>query len=63
MADGHKVDDPPSMICGAVASRDSVRILLLIAALNGLDVMGCDVQNALLSADDLTKHIAVAREG
>ncbi len=28
-----------------VVSRDSVRILLLIAALNGLDVLGADVQN------------------
>jgi hypothetical protein len=32
-----------------VVSRDSVRILLTIAALNDLDVLGADVQNAFLT--------------
>jgi len=31
-------------------------ILLLIAALNDLEIMGRDVQNAFLSADNLEKH-------
>jgi hypothetical protein len=33
-----------------VVSRDSVRIILTIAALNDLDILGADVQNAFLSA-------------
>ena len=35
---------------------NSVRILLLAAALNGLEVKGAYVQNAFLSADYLEKH-------
>lgn len=31
-------------------SRDSVRIALTIAALNGLDILGCDIKNANLNA-------------
>lgn len=56
VADGHLVETPASITYSTVVSRDSVRILLLIAALNGLEVMGCDVQNAFLSADNLEKH-------
>ena len=40
--------------------RDSVRILLLAAALNGLEVKGADVQNAFLSANNLEKHWLMA---
>ena len=56
VADGHKVETPPSITYSTVVSRDSVRILLMIAALNGLEVMGCDVQNAFLSAKNKEKH-------
>ena len=38
-----------------VVSRDSVRIMLLIAALNDLEVLGADIQNAFLSAPNLEK--------
>ena len=31
-------------------SRDSVRIILTLAALNGLDVLSSDIQNAYLTA-------------
>ena len=60
MADGHKVSTPPSMSYSTVVSRDSVRILLLAAALNDLDILGCDVQNAFLSARNLEKHYLIA---
>jgi hypothetical protein len=56
VADGHLVETPASVTYSTVVSRESVRLLLLIAALNDLDVMGCDVQNAFLSADNLEKH-------
>ena len=56
IADGHLVETPASIKYSTVVSRDSVRILLLAAALNDLDVMGTDVQNAFLSADNIEKH-------
>ena len=56
IADGHLVETPASITYSTVVSRDSVRLILLVASLNDLDVMGCDVQNAFLSADNLEKH-------
>ncbi len=56
VADGHLVETPASITYSTVVSRDSVRLLLMIAALNDLDIQGCDVQNAFLSADNLEKH-------
>ena len=47
VAGGHKTD--PSTY-SSVVSRDSVRIAFTIAALNGLDVLAGDVQNAYLNA-------------
>ena len=48
---GHTTETPMSLTCSSVVSRDSVRIILLIAALNGLQVMACDIQNAYLTAN------------
>jgi hypothetical protein len=42
-ADGHKTTSPASITYSTVVSRDSVRIILTIAALNGLEVLGADV--------------------
>jgi PAS domain-containing protein len=56
VADGHRVETPASITYSTVVYRDSVRILLTIAALNDLDVQGADVQNAFLSADNLERH-------
>ena len=50
VADGHKMDTPASMTYSTVVSRDSVRILLMIAALNDLAVKGADIQNAFLTS-------------
>ena len=52
-ADGYLVETPASITYSTVVSRYSVRILLLAAALNELDVMLADVQNTSLSADNL----------
>jgi hypothetical protein len=55
VAGGH-VTDPPSIITYAsVVLRESVRIALLIAALNDLDVMGADISNAYLTAPTTEK--------
>ena len=51
VAGGHLTETPTSLTYSSVVSRDSVRIALLIAALNDLNVSACDIQNAYLTAD------------
>ena len=48
---GHTTETPTSLTYSSVVSRDSVRIILLTVALNGLQVMACDIQNAYLTAN------------
>jgi len=50
VAGGHTMVAPASLTFSSVVSRDSVRIAFLYAALNGLDVLSCDVGNAYLYA-------------
>jgi hypothetical protein len=59
-ADGHKTGAPASVTYSTVVARDSVRILLMIAALNDLDVLGADVQNAFLTAPNKEKCWMIA---
>ena len=59
-ADGHKTGAPASVTYSTVVSRDSVRILLTIAALNDLKVLGADVQNAFLTAPNKEKVWMIA---
>ena len=47
---GHTTETPTSLTYSSVVSRDSVRIILLAAALDGLQVVACDIQNAYLTA-------------
>ena len=56
VADGNLVETPASITYSTVVLRDSVRILLLVAALNDLKTMGADVQNDFLSAEYLENH-------
>ena len=51
VAGGHMTETPATLTYLSVVSRDSVRIALTIAALNDLQVMSCDIQNAYLTAD------------
>ena len=50
VAGGHTTDTPGSITYSSVVSRDSIRIAFLIAGLNDLDVLACDVTNAYLNA-------------
>ena len=50
VAGGHMTEAPASLTYSSVVARDSVRICLMLAALNGLDVRSCDIQNAYLTA-------------
>ena len=55
VADGHKTNTPSTMTYRSVNSNDSIRICLLIAALNDLDVLSADIQNAYLTAPNKEK--------
>ena len=50
VAGGHMTQTPTSLTYSSVVSRDSVKIAFLIAALNDLDLMACDIGNAYLNA-------------
>ena len=50
VAGGHLTDVPTHMTYSSVVSRDTVRIGFLMAALNGLDILAGDIQNAFLEA-------------
>ena len=50
VAGGHLTDAPDTITYSSVVSRDSVKIVLLLAELNGLDIMACDIGNAYLIA-------------
>ena len=47
---GHTTTAPESITYLSEVSRDSVRIELTIAALNGLAILECDIQNAYPTA-------------
>ena len=60
VAGGHTTETPSSITYSSVVSRDSVRIALTIAALNDLNILGCDIQNAYISAPCREKIFCVA---
>lgn len=60
MAGGHKTDLPTSQTYPSVVLQDTVRIAFVIAALNDLDVMSCDIGNAYLNAPCREKIWCVA---
>jgi hypothetical protein len=60
VAGGHVTETPSTLTYSSVVSRDSVRIALTIAALNGLKVLVCDIQNAYLTAPCREKIWTVA---
>ena len=64
VAGGHRNKDVPKYTTfSTVASRDSVRIMFLIAALNGLNILSTDVGNAYLNAECREKvHVKCGKE-
>jgi hypothetical protein len=60
VAGGHLTDPPASITYSSVVSRDSVRIMLLIAALNDLQVLAADIGNAYLNAPNRERFYAIA---
>jgi len=49
VAGGHLTDPPVESVYSSVVTRESVRIMFLTAALNDLDLLGADVQNAYIN--------------
>jgi hypothetical protein len=50
VAGGHMTETPASMTYASVVSRESVRIALMLAALNDLQVKTADIKKAYLTA-------------
>jgi hypothetical protein len=50
VAGGHTTEAPTLLTYSSVMSWDSIRIAFLIAALNDIDIMSCDLENAYLNA-------------
>ena len=55
VAGGHLTDPPSSITYSTVVGRESVRIAFLVAALNNLNVLAGDIQNAYLNAPTTEK--------
>ena len=60
VADGSRTETPTALMYSSVVSRDSVRIALLVASLNDLQLLACDIQNAFLTADCREKIYIIA---
>ena len=60
VVDGHNHPVKLSPSYSTIVSRDSVRIPFLLAALNLLEILSCDIQNAYLSAPCREKSYHVA---
>ena len=56
VAGGHTADAPATLTYSSVLSHNSIQIALTIAALNEVEVMACDIQNAYLTADCREKN-------
>ena len=50
VAGGHTKKTPSSVTYISVVSRDLLRIMLMIAALNNLDLQAVDIENAYMTA-------------
>jgi hypothetical protein len=60
VAGGHLTQVPSHLTYSSVVSRESVRIMFLIAALNDLQVLSADIGNAYLNAPNREKVYAIA---
>ena len=55
VAGGHTIEAPSAITYSSVLLRESVRLAFMIAALNGLDIISCDLENAYLNATNREK--------
>ena len=50
VAGGHMTEAPPLIMYSSVVSHESVCLAFLIAALNGVNILSCNLENAYLNA-------------
>ena len=50
VAGGHTTETPSSITYLSIISRESVHLAFLIAALNSIDILSCNLKNAYLNA-------------
>lgn len=62
VAGGHLTDTPTAATYSSVVSRDTVRLMFLIAAMNDLDILAADISNAYLNAKPREKCFFYAGE-
>ena len=55
VAGGHTTEAPATLTYASVVSRETVRVALLVAALNDLDIWAADVMNAYITAPNREK--------
>jgi hypothetical protein len=60
IAGGHQTDPPKESVYSSIVSRNSVHLAFLIAALNDLEILSADVQNAYLNAPTKEKIYMIA---
>jgi hypothetical protein len=60
VANGNEIETPAALTYSSVVSRESVRIALLLASLNDLEILACDIQNAYLTANCREKVYVIA---
>lgn len=56
IASGHKTETPISATFSSMVSRELVQTAFLIAALNRLQILSCDIQNAYLTGPCREKY-------
>jgi hypothetical protein len=59
VAGGHTTEAPATITYASVVSRESVRIALLLAALNDVEVKTADIENAYITAPNAEKIYTV----
>ena len=60
VAGGHMTEVPKESVYSSVVSRDSVRLAFMSAALNDIDILAADIQNAYLTAPTSEKLYIIA---
>jgi hypothetical protein len=55
VTNGNETESPKDITFSSIISRDSVRLFSLLAALNDIEILSCDIQNAYLMAQTKEK--------
>jgi thioredoxin-related protein len=62
VAGGHIAEPPVNSVYSSVVTRESICIMFTIAALNDLNLLGADAQNAYINVNTKEKVYTVSRE-